>query len=128
MEGLYEKSMSNGIPQSLIDMLAFYSGNYVAHKTSGTFPKPNIEKTIVWGASDLLIRQGFITFWMNKLPFSGTVNRNAYIGFISFLGDTLIDIIKGKDLATGMKNNLLLNGMGIFTNTIVDYVIPERYV
>lgn len=114
------------LTQSLIDSATFAGSNYLLHSVSGSFPKPGIDKMVVFTVSDILVRNGQLQFYdmYNK---GGKWSKNAYIALVSAIGGVLSDLIQKKELTTALKNNLMLNGVGFITNTGLDHLIPQSY-
>ncbi len=119
--------MSNGITHTLIDTAGFYAGNTLLSSSSEKFPKPNVEKTIIFAGADLLVRNGYISYGSSMVPFSGVWNKNAYISLVSLVGGFAVDLIQKKDASNALMKNLYLNAVGFLTNSVIDKVIPEKY-
>lgn len=130
-DSLINKSNSWGVTQSLIDMAGFFGGNYLAHEVSGAIPKVGAGKTLIFGISDLLVRNGTVD-WMKMEKFfdkgKGNLGQNMYIAFIAFLAMSGIDLLKGKELKHIIYNNLFHNAIGLGTNEVIDRIIPAKYV
>lgn len=117
-----ENMMGYGVQQSLIDTVTFYLAN--AAITS----KPKMDETLIFGASDLLVRNGWITWYKDSPGFSDNFGKNAYIGLASFAVTTLYDLIRSKDASAAIKDNLMKNAIGVGGNIVVDMVISKKYV
>lgn len=124
----YADSKISGISQSLIDTATFWVSNSLLHEVSGSFPSPKMEKVVIFGAADLLIRNGWIDFLSDYSPLSGQYKKNMYIALVSFFGATVIDLLKKDDMKNSIMKNLLLNAVGFGGNSVVDNLIPEKYI
>ena len=119
---------SYGIVPSIIDAAGFYVGNYGVHKLAPSIPKANAMHTIIFGISDLIVRNGMVTMWKANTFFNGEVGRNAYIGVIATVFNTIADVVKDKELGNALTNNLINAAVGVATNSILDkFVVPESY-
>ena len=113
--------MSYGVQQSVIDTATFYLANSVI------ISKPKMDETLIFGISDLLVRNGWITWYKDSTGFKDNVGKNAYIGLASFATTTIYDLIKGKDATSAIKDNLMKNAIGVGGNVVVDMVISKKY-
>lgn len=120
-----------GLTQSLIDMVGFFGGNYVANEVASAVPKVGLGKTLIFGISDLLVRNGTVD-WLKAEKFfekgKGNIGTNMYIAFIAFLAMSGADILKGKELGNSIYNNLFHNAIGFGTNEVIDRIIPAKYM
>lgn len=116
-----------GVLQSVIDMGGYYGGNYIVSKGAGVSQMPKIEDTVIFGISDLIIRNGMMTFMQNNSMFAGNIGKNAYIGLISFVLNSGLDLLRGDEIGDTIKKNLIKNAVGVGTNTVIDMVIPVDY-
>jgi hypothetical protein len=90
--------------------------------------KPKIDETLIFGISDLLIRNQALSYFSENKMFQGNLGKNAYIGVVSFLLTTGYDLLKQKDLSGALKDNLIKNAVGVMTNTGIDMVIPAHSI
>jgi hypothetical protein len=116
---------SYGVLQSGVDMLGYYGGNWVVSNYAGVSQKPHIEDTVLFGISDLIIRNGVMTFMSEKSMFAGNIGRNAYIGVVSFILTSGLDLLRGNEIGDTVKKNLIKNAVGIATNSAIDMVVPN---
>ncbi len=123
MDNLY----NYGAIQTLIDMLGFYGGNIVVSKAS-SLSKPKMDETLIFGISDLLIRNQALAMFSENSMFQGNLGRNAYIGLVSFILTTGYDLLKEKELSNAIKDNLIKNAVGVVTNTGIDMVIRKKNI
>jgi hypothetical protein len=119
------------IYQTLIDMAGFYLGNYIADKSMGE-PTAKMDKTLIFGISDLLIRNGQVTLFRDKLPEiqSQYIKNNAYIALISFAASVIYDVgFKSSEIKNALKKNAIYNAIGFGSNVIIDkFIVPKDYV
>ncbi len=121
------ESLKNfGVLQTIIDMAGFYGANSLIASTAD-MSRPKLDETIIFGISDLLIRNGTLSYMSENKMFSGNLGRNAYIGLVSFILTTGFDLIKSKELGKAAKDNLIKNAIGVGTNTAIDAVLPVGY-
>lgn len=120
--------MNTGLPHTLIDTVGFYAGNSLLHSSADKFPKPSVDKIIVFAGADLLVRNGYISYGSESIPLSGVWNKNAYISLISLIGGLGIDLLQKKDMSNSLMKNVYLNAVGFLTNSVIDKVIPEKYI
>ena len=126
--------MHYGISQSVIDVVGFGGANYILHKASPShMPKPTMPKVVIFGLSDLAIRNGWIN-WMSKVdPFSsiqsGNARLNGNIALTSFALATLLDLARGHEFGKSAINNLILNAVGFGSNELLDrFIVSKDYV
>lgn len=118
MDNLY----NYGVVQTLVDMAGFYGGNTIA-ASAADMSKPKLDETIIFGISDLLIRNQALSMFSNNEMFKGNFGRNAYIGLVSFLLTTGYDLLKQRELSKALKDNLIKNAIGVGSNTVIDLFI-----
>jgi len=117
-----------GITHTVIDMLGFYGGNMIMHNASTFADTPSAEKTLIFGVSDLLVRNGFISYGDKSVPFSGQLQKNTYIALVSFLLASGYDLIKSRDFSKALMKNLITNAIGLGSNQIIDMIIDPNYI
>lgn len=123
---MLETGKNYGVQQTLIDGVGFYFGNSIVSSAS-SISKPKIDETVIFMISDLLIRNGYITWYKDMTGFQDNLGKNAYIGVASFLLTTLYDMIKSKGVGDSIKDNLVKNAVGVATNSLVDMAISKSY-
>jgi len=122
-----ENLKNYGVLQSVIDSAVFYGANTIV-ANSASMSKPKLDETIIFAISDLVVRNGGLSYMSNNAMFQGNLGRNAYIGLISFLLTTGFDFLKGKEVGKSVKDNLIKNAVGVGGNTIVDSFLPVSYI
>lgn len=133
MGDLLEKTREYGVAQSLIDTVAFWGINYAGNAVTSEIPKPGMGKTIIFLGSDIAIRNGYITLWLekfkNKTGEPSISMFNTYIAASSFVLGTLFDLVKNKDFSKAFADNLINNGLGLVGNLAVDNLMFDlKYV
>lgn len=116
------------VAQSLIDAVAFYVGNYALDSYLKE-PHVKLDKAVIFGLVDLLIRNGQITFARDKLPEikSQVFKNNAYIALVSFAASTAYDMVRGgHSLSNSVKKNLIYNAIGFGSNSILDKFVLNK--
>jgi hypothetical protein len=115
------------VMQTLVDMAAFYGSNYLLDKSiDETTIKP--DKVMIFGLADILVRNGQITYWQDKITgFGNIVKNNSYIALVSFVSAIAYDIvIKRAEFGTAIKKNAIYNAIGLGTNIAVDKLIMSK--
>lgn len=118
---------SYGLIQTAIDMVGYYGGNMVVSRFAGVSQKPKLEDTVIFGISDIIVRNGAISIYSGNTMFSGNLGKNAYIGVISFILNTGLDMLRGDSIGVVVKENLIKNALGVGTNTAIDMFVPNSY-
>ena len=113
---------------TLIDMVGFYAGNWIVHEGIKSSPSPDMIKTIIFGGSDLYVRNSGPWFSIPVIPTTGNFVQNGQIAGISFVVAALVDLFKGKKAGKAIIDNLVLNAVGIATNEVIDRVIYTKLV
>lgn len=132
MADILEKTTTYGMTQSAIDTLAFFGVNYLGNSLSPQVPKPKADKVIIFFASDMMVRNDWISYWKNKIVGEKKTSialNNAYIAAVSLVLGTLYDLLKNKNLGEAFTKNLINNGLGLLGNVVVDnLMIDKSYV
>ena len=125
---MMENMRGYGVQQSLIDAVTFYFANSVVSGTTGT-AKPKFDETVIFGISDLLIRNNItgMNSYINAGKMGGNYGQNALIGVVSFVITNFYDLIQGKEFGRVIKDNLIKNAVGVVGNSGVDMVLSRKY-
>lgn len=116
------------IIHAAIDVLGYYGGNYGLHKLADT-SAPKMRDTAIFGISDLLVRNfSQLDYLSNKLPGGKSMQRDSAIAILSFVLNSVVDSVKGKEISKALVNNAIKNGIGFGTNMIIDKAIPKEYI
>lgn len=128
MAEILERSNTYGVTQSLIDAVGFWGINYVGNAVSNEIPKAKTDKTIIFLASDIMVRNEWITFWKNKfLEGKGSISMtNAYISLVSLILGTLYDLLRDKNLGEAFMKNLINNALGMLANIGIDNLMTNQ--
>jgi hypothetical protein len=120
------------IINSVIDAAAFYAGNYGLHKVSDFGHTPQMRHVIIFLIADLLVRNGYLTYAQVRdlVPDRPSVNLrfDAYISGLYVLIGAAYDLVVEKEgFGMALKRNLVYGAVGLGTNLVIDYVLPENY-
>jgi len=118
------------IVPTLIDTAGFYVANRLLDKALVHETPVSMGKALIFGVSDSLVRNGYITWGKNRgLPMveSSEAKSNAYIALVSFVLATIYDLASEKSIENSMKKNLIYNAIGFGSNLIIDKVFLQKY-